>query len=200
DDDVHAVGHLALLHDLLATRDVARLQLARQPAHLGGGQREKDRDSLQQLEPFFELGGLGHWFRGDTVARNARISRLKDSGVHGLAMNPSQPAARAARSYIGMGWAVSAMTGMAAVSESAFSSLVNSRPSMPGSWMSMRIRSGVFVASTSRASSADPAPTTTKPSFSRMTGASIRLPALSSTIRISGGLLMAESGALAAPA
>src|SRR6266851_5513527 len=102
DDDVHPVGHVALLHDLLATRNVARFQLARQPAHVGVRQSEEDRDSLQQLEPLFELGGLCHWFLAGTPARNARISLLKASGVHGLAMNPSQPAARAARSYIGI--------------------------------------------------------------------------------------------------
>src|SRR5216683_537619 len=102
DDDVHAVGHLALLHDLLALSNVPRLQLARQPAHVAVRQSEEDRDSLQQLEPLFELGGLRHWFLAGTPARNARISLLKASGVHGLAMNPSQPAARAARSYIGI--------------------------------------------------------------------------------------------------
>ena len=98
DDDVHPVRHVALLHDLLAARDVARLQLARQPAHVAVWQREEDRDPLQQLQPLLELGGLCHSFSAPMPARNAWISRLKASGVHGLAMNPSQPAARAARS------------------------------------------------------------------------------------------------------
>jgi len=42
DDDVHSVRDVALLHDLLATRDLAWLQLAREPAHVAVRQREED--------------------------------------------------------------------------------------------------------------------------------------------------------------
>src|SRR6266849_3242721 len=99
-------------------------------------------------------------------------------------MNPSQPAALAARSCKGMLFAVSATIGMADVLDADLSSRVKSSPSIPGRPMSIRIRAGLRLARSSRASSAELRPSTSKPSASSATVASIKLLGSSSTIRI----------------
>src|SRR6267142_1538205 len=57
-------------------------------------------------------------------------------------MYASQPAARVFSWSSFIAIAVSAMIGMAAVAGFFFSRAVAAKPSMPGSWMSIRIRSG----------------------------------------------------------
>src|SRR4029077_12440432 len=99
-------------------------------------------------------------------------------------MNPSQPAALAARSCRGMLLAVSATIGMADVFDLDLSSRVKSSPSIPGRPMSISIREGLRPARSSRASSADARPSTSKPAASSATVASIKLLGSSPTIRI----------------
>src|SRR3989442_2883885 len=122
--------------------------------------------------------------------RNVRTSAVSAAGLTGLAMKPSQPATLAARSYSGMLLAVSATIGIAAVPGLDLSSLVNSRPSIPGSPMSIRISAGFRLEIASRASSADSLPATSKPSASSAAVASIKLLGSSSTMRMSGFLVI----------
>src|SRR5213080_1464680 len=70
------------------------------------------------------------------------------------------------------------------VAESALSLRVRASPSMPGSWMSMRMRRGANSRRTVSASSASAAVRTVYPSPARSTRISFRLTELSSTIRI----------------
>src|SRR6185369_16172660 len=84
-------------------------------------------------------------------------------------MYASQPAALAFDSSSCVREAVRAMMGIAAVAGSAFSSAVAARPSMPGSRMSIRIRSGLAVRARTRPVSASPALSVTWPAcFSNM--------------------------------
>src|SRR4029079_8248301 len=74
--------------------------------------------------------------------------------------------------------------GMALVAGSALSCWVSSSPSMPGIWMSMRIRSGRHWVSVTWASSASPALRPSYPSAPNSANASRMLIGLSSTIRM----------------
>src|SRR5205807_8519171 len=91
----------------------------------------------------------------------------------GLAMYPSQPALRARSSSPFMAYAVSATTIASRVAGSDLRRRVSSSPSMPGNWMSMRMRRGWKVCSTARASSASAAVRTSYPSVASRTRTSL---------------------------
>src|SRR5688572_27818413 len=78
--------------------------------------------------------------------------------------------------------AVSAITGMARVVSSPFSNTVASSPSMPGSWMSIRIRSGCSSRAKVRPASASVALSTVCPADCSRNTPNVMLVALSSTI------------------
>src|SRR4051812_14806830 len=80
--------------------------------------------------------------------------------------------------------AVRAMTGIAAVAGSAFSSCVAASPSMPGNWMSMRMSSGRSDRATARPASASIALSTEWPALASSMLASFMFAALSSMMRI----------------
>src|SRR5438445_7101335 len=99
-------------------------------------------------------------------------------------MWPAQPAARLSSRSPAIARALSATMGIEWNASSALSCLVNVSPSMPGSWMSIRIRSGRSRCMLSRASSAEPATLTWWPAASSVYWINIWLAALSSTTRI----------------
>src|SRR5450756_328513 len=93
--------------------------------------------------------------------------------------------------------AVRAITGMARVASSRLSSTVASRPSMPGSWMSIRIRLGCSSRANLSPISASAALSTVWPADCSRNIANVILAGLSSTIRtfaISGDQVAARHG------
>src|ERR1700704_5511 len=83
-----------------------------------------------------------------------------------------------------MAYAVSAMMMISWCAGSALSRRVSSRPSIRGSWRSIKIRRGINDSRTLSASSASIAVFTSYPSVARMTFANLRFCGLSSTMRI----------------
>src|ERR1700680_1162263 len=79
--------------------------------------------------------------------------------------------------------AVRAITGMERVASSALRSAVASRPSMPGSWISIRMRLGCVSRASVKPVSASVALTTVWPADSSTNFANFMLGALSSTTR-----------------
>src|ERR1700687_1231753 len=80
--------------------------------------------------------------------------------------------------------AVRATTGMSRVAESLLSNAVASSPSMPGSWISIRTRSGCWARANVNPVSADVALITECPADCRRNVANVMLAALSSMTRI----------------
>src|SRR5487761_303930 len=103
---------------------------------VGRGKPEQDRDALDQRQAALELERFFNRITALVVqlfcflrpSRNAFTSAARTAGLLGFVMKPSQPAAWAALSYIGMACAVRATTGMEAVLGSAFNSRVKSSP------------------------------------------------------------------------
>src|SRR5580658_4583095 len=83
-----------------------------------------------------------------------------------------------------MAIAVSAMTGMAAVAGSCLSRAVAARPSMPGNWISIRIRWGRSVRASVSPLSASTAQSTVWPALRTSREANFMLARLSSMIRM----------------
>ena len=91
--------------------------------------------------------------------------------------------------------AVRATTGTWRVSGLARSRASASCPSMPGSWRSMRMRSGtVHLGLGDRRPRRSSPPSTVKPAYSRMSRVSLRFLSLSSTSRIRSALMGARRG------
>src|SRR5688572_2377753 len=82
-----------------------------------------------------------------------------------------------------MARAVRAITGMARVASSRLSCRAASRPSMPGSWISIRIRSGCSARASVNPASASVALITVCPAVRTRNVARVMLAGLSSTIR-----------------
>src|SRR5262249_2329038 len=101
-----------------------------------------------------DLGGGVHSMGAAGWPRMRRTSFSRLCTPSGFSCNPSNPCAMMSLRSSGITDAVTAMTGMRAVSGWPRSSRSAALPSIPGSWMSIRIRSGWSRRATSIPSSA----------------------------------------------